>query len=74
MPADIGPLAAGTLVGDVVISEAPTALIRHAVRYGCRYVTGRDMHAGQVDAIMRFFVPDPSTGDGRAAADRSQAA
>lgn len=55
MPGDIGPLAADTLVGDVVITDAPTALIRHAVACGCSWVDGRDMHAGQVDAIMTFL-------------------
>lgn len=55
MPGEIGPLAADTLVGDVVITDTPTPLIRHAARYGCKWVNGRDMHAGQVDAIMTFF-------------------
>ena len=58
MPGDIGPLAADTLVGDVVISESPTALIRHALRHGCKWVNGRDMHSGQIGAIMNFFHPD----------------
>jgi shikimate dehydrogenase len=57
LPGEIGPLAADTLIGDVVVSEAPTPIIRHAMRHGCRYVTGRDMHAGQVDALMAFFAP-----------------
>lgn len=55
MPGDIGALARGTLVGDVVIADTPTALIRHATECGCNWVDGRDMHAGQVDAIMAFF-------------------
>jgi shikimate dehydrogenase len=55
MPAEIGPLDAGTLVGDVVIAGHPTALIRHAMQCGCRFVDGRDMHGGQVDALMQFF-------------------
>jgi shikimate dehydrogenase len=55
MPGEIGPLGAGTLVGDVVITETPTALIRHAVRAGCHWVDGRDMHGGQVEALMAFF-------------------
>jgi shikimate dehydrogenase len=55
MPAAIGPIDAGTLVGDVVIVEQPTALIRHALQCGCRVVDGRDMHGGQVDALMQFF-------------------
>ena len=55
MPGPIGRLDAGTLVGDVVIRAAPTALIRHAVQCGCAWVDGRDMHAGQVDALLAFF-------------------
>lgn len=55
LPADIGRLDPGTLVGDVVITATPTALIRRAMQCGCPYVDGRDMHAGQVDALMAFF-------------------
>ena len=66
MPGEIGRLAPGTLVGDVVVSQEPTRLIRHALASGCVCVTGRDMHAGQVDAIMAFFghgsPPFPSAG------------
>lgn len=55
LPGEIPPLDAGTLVGDVVITDAPTPIIRLAMRCGCRWVDGRDMHGGQVDAIMAFF-------------------
>jgi len=55
MPGEIPKLDAGTLVGDVVITAQPTALIRHALACGCRWIDGRDMHAGQVDAIVNFF-------------------
>ena len=55
LPAAIGPLDAGTLVGDVVIAAQPTTLIRHAMQCGCRFVDGRDMHGGQVEALMQFF-------------------
>lgn len=57
MPGDIGRLSGDTLVGDVVISESPTALIQHALRHGCRFVNGHDMHSGQIEAIMSFFSP-----------------
>jgi shikimate dehydrogenase len=57
MPAAIGTLAAGTLVGDVVITPSPTPLIRHAAACGCAWVDGKDMHAGQIDAIIDFFAP-----------------
>jgi shikimate dehydrogenase len=55
MPADIGPLGADMLVGDVIVSESPTPIIRHAMRCGCRWVDGNEMHAGQIDAIANFF-------------------
>jgi shikimate dehydrogenase len=57
MPGDVGPLSADTLVGDVVISDSPTALIQHGLANGCRCVNGRDMHSGQIEAIMNFFAP-----------------
>ena len=56
LPADIPKLDSRTLVGDVVISAKPTAIIRHAIACGCAYVDGGEMHAGQVDAITDFFV------------------
>ena len=55
LPGDIGPLDAGTLVGDVVITPTPTALIRHAMQYGCLWADGRDMHGGQVETLLAFF-------------------
>ena len=55
MPGDIGPLAADTLVGDVVVSDSPTAIIEHALRSGCRWVNGHDMHSGQIESILNFF-------------------
>jgi len=55
LPGDIGALSSDTLVGDVVITAAPTPLIEHATRSGCAWVNGRDMHAGQVDALAGFF-------------------
>lgn len=64
LPGDIGRLTPDTLVGDVVISEAPTALIRQAIDQGCRWVNGRDMHGGQIDAIMAFFAARCSSGPG----------
>lgn len=55
MPGEIGTLAPETLVGDVIISEHATPIIRHAMRHGCSHVSGRDMLAGQSDALMSFF-------------------
>jgi hypothetical protein len=39
----------------VIVSQQPTALIRHAIRHGCRHIVGREMVAGQADAILSFF-------------------
>ena len=55
MPGEIGPLSPETLVGDVVVSERPTSLIQHASAHRCLSVTGREMHAGQVDALVQFI-------------------
>ena len=69
-PAAIGPLDAGTIVGDVVIAERPTALIRHALQCGCRFVDGRDMHGGQLDALMQFFASATAAAPGLRAVSR----
>lgn len=69
LPGDIGPLDRDTVVGDVVVSEAPTAIIGHARRHGCPWVDGRDMHSGQIEAIMSFFFP---TGTGAAKSAAAQ--
>ena len=55
LPGLFGPLAPDVLVGDVVVSEAPTAIIKQAIAHGCPWVNGRDMHSGQIEAIMGFF-------------------
>ena len=55
LPGEIGALDSDVLVGDVVITAAPTPIVQHAMRFGCRWVDGRDMHGGQIDALMRFF-------------------
>lgn len=64
MPGDTGTLSPDTLVGDVVLTDSSTPFIQHAIRHGCRYVTGRDMLHGQIDALMAFFAPtlSPSVG------------
>ena len=55
LPADLGALDRGTLIGDVVNADAPSPMIRHAMRHGCPFVTGREMFVGQADALMAFF-------------------
>ncbi len=61
LPGSIESLDPSTLVGDVVISETPTPLIRLAMRSGCRWIDGRDMHGGQVDLLTAFFSPTSVT-------------
>jgi shikimate dehydrogenase len=55
LPGDIDAIDSDTLVGDVIISKEPTAIIRHAIRHGCHYVNGHDMIGGQSEALMSFF-------------------
>ena len=57
LPADLGALDRGTLIGDVINADAPSPMIRHAMQHGCAYVTGREMFEGQADALMKFFGP-----------------
>ncbi|WP_253185568.1 shikimate dehydrogenase family protein [Burkholderia plantarii] len=57
LPGEPGPLTARSIVGDVVLrpEASPTTLVARARQAGARIVSGRDMHAGQVDAILDFF-------------------
>jgi shikimate dehydrogenase len=59
LPGDLGPLTPEVLVGDVVVSATPTAILREAIAHGCNWSNGHDMHSGQIDAIMGFFAPAP---------------
>jgi shikimate dehydrogenase len=56
LPGDPGAVTSDTLMGDVVLSSSPTAFIQAALDHGCQWADGRDMHSGQIDAIMNFFV------------------
>jgi shikimate dehydrogenase len=55
LPGEVGALPPGTVVGDVVITAEPTALVRRARERGLLWVDGKDMPAGQVDALLAFF-------------------
>jgi shikimate dehydrogenase len=68
MPFALDPLAPDTLIGDVIVSNAPTALIRHAAASGCAWVDGKDMHSGQVAAIVDFFAAGPASAAARGSA------
>ena len=60
LPVPMPSLDRSILVGDVVIRDTPTALIHLAMRSGCHWVDGRDMHGGQVEAIANFFASTSS--------------
>lgn len=60
LPGEIGELDRSSVIGDVVISEAPTPIVQLAMKRGYSWVAGRDMHSGQVDALLDFF-GQPST-------------
>jgi shikimate dehydrogenase len=55
LPGETGPLAPDTLIGDVIIAETSTPIIELAQRRGCPFVTGKEMHAGQKEALLAFF-------------------
>ena len=55
LPMDITRLAPGTLVVDIVMEPAETALLREAKRIGCRTQPGRPMMDFQTEAMAAFF-------------------
>lgn len=57
LPGPLPDFAPGTLVGDVIVTQTPTAILKRAIAAGCAHVGGRDMLAGQADAIVEFFAP-----------------
>jgi shikimate dehydrogenase len=55
LPGDVGTLDERMIVGDVIVSQNPTPLIQAAIRQGSPFVIGREMLAGQSDALLSFF-------------------
>lgn len=55
LPGKIGPLASDTLIGDVINKDTVTPMGALAQRFGCPFVAGKDMHAGQGQALLAFF-------------------
>jgi len=55
LPLDAARLAPGTFVGEVVMSEAPTPLLRAAQAKGCRIQAGADMLYEQIPLYLEFF-------------------
>ena len=55
LPLDAARLAPGTFVGEVVMSESPTPLLRAAQERGCRIQAGTDMLYEQIPLYLDFF-------------------
>jgi shikimate dehydrogenase len=55
LPLDAARLAPGTFVGEVVMSESLTPLLRAARERGCRVQAGADMLYEQIPLYLEFF-------------------
>lgn len=55
LPFDASRLAASTFVGEVVMKNEMTPLLRAAAARGCRYQVGLDMLFEQIPAYLEFF-------------------
>lgn len=55
LPLDVGRLARGTFVGEVVMKEAYTPFLRAALARGCPVQVGTDMLYEMIPAYLRFF-------------------
>jgi len=55
LPIDIDRIAPGTFVGEVVMKEAYTPLLRRAMEKGCPVQVGTDMLFEQIPAYLEFF-------------------
>lgn len=74
MPLDVGRIAPGSFVCDVVHSKTPTAFLRAAEARGARTQTGADMLYEQIPAYLEFFGLPTTTPDAlRAIADKEPA-
>lgn len=63
MPFDPARLAAGSLVGDVVLAEEMTPLLQKAAARGCKVQTGLDMLFEMIPAYLDFFGLPTTTAD-----------
>jgi shikimate dehydrogenase len=55
LPIDVARLGRDTFVGEVVMKEEITPLLRAAQEKGCRYVVGTDMLFEMIPAYLEFF-------------------
>ncbi len=63
LPVDVGRIAAGTFVGEVVMKEEFTQLLRAAMAKGCPVQVGTDMLFEMIPAYLEFFGFGTSTPD-----------
>ena len=63
MPLDIHRIASGTFVGEVVMKEEYTPLLRAALQKGCTIQVGTDMLFEMIPAYLEFFGFGTSTAD-----------
>lgn len=55
LPVDINRVAPSTFVGEVVMKEEHTPLLRAAIEKGCTVQVGTDMLFEQIPAYLEFF-------------------
>jgi shikimate dehydrogenase len=55
LPFDVTRVSANTFIGEVVLKEAMTPLLRAAEQQGCPYLIGTDMLFEQIPAYLEFF-------------------
>jgi shikimate dehydrogenase len=63
LPLDVSRLAPGTFVGEVVMKQEMTPLLRAAQRRGCPFQVGTDMLFEQIPAYLEFFGFPATTAD-----------
>jgi shikimate dehydrogenase len=63
LPIDTDRISAQAIVGDVVLSEAMTPLLRSAASRGCAVQVGLDMLFEQIPAYLEFFDLPATTSD-----------
>jgi shikimate dehydrogenase len=63
LPIDVARLAAKTFVGEVVMKQEITPLLKAARERGCRYQIGTDMLFEMIPAYLEFFGLGTTTPD-----------
>ena len=63
LPFDVARLAPDTFVGEVVMKQEITPLLKAAQDKGCPYVVGTDMLFEMIPAYLEFFGFGTSTPD-----------